>query len=286
MVAAQRPTSLCVETHGLKPNMERPSTPHRVRSPTLITLGRTIRAFREAAGMIQKELAHKLGYTNAWLSNLETAQLRPRLEHITAIEEALGLPGGALVPIFNQLEAEVLPSWFRPWIDEERDASVLRTFQLALIPGLLQTPAYAHAVLGDEALVQARMERQQILNREEPEPPALHCVLDEAVLYQSRGGAEVMREQLEYLITCMSLPRVTIQVIRSEDNPRSLGAFTIATVDGAEVGYIETAIRGIVTSSREDIADLMGTWEEIRTYACSPQESINIIQQAIEDKWT
>ena len=59
--------------------------------------------------------------------------------------------------------------------------------------------------LGDESLVQARMERQRILTREEG-PPSLHCVLDEAVLYQSRGGPDVMREQLEHLTTSVSAP--------------------------------------------------------------------------------
>lgn len=73
-----------------------------------------------------------------------------------------------------------------------------------------------------------------------------------------RVGRDVMREQLEPLITSVSFPRLTVQAIRSEDNPRSLGALTIATVD---VGYVETAMRGIVTSSREDIIDLAAVWE-------------------------
>jgi hypothetical protein len=77
-----------------------------------------------------------------------------------------------------------------------------------------------------------------------------------------------------------------LQVVRSEKNPRSTGAFIIATVDDAEVGYVETAIRGVVTSSREDVAELLAAWEAIRTFAFSQEESIEFIRKVIEEKWT
>jgi transcriptional regulator with XRE-family HTH domain len=254
------------------------------RSPTLITLGRLVRAYREAAGLTQKELAGTLGYTNGWLSNLETAQLRPRIDQIESIEHALSLPKGVLLIVAEQLDAEVLPGWFRPWLDEERQATLLRTFELALIPGLLQTPEYAAVLLdGDENAVRARMERQKILAKEDP--PMVHVVVDEAVLYRERGGKEVMRAQLEHLIAAVG-PCLTLQVVPSNVNPRSTGAFTIATVDGADVGYIETIVRGIVTSSREDVSVMIAAWEAIRTFALPQQESLDLIKKVIEEKWT
>jgi transcriptional regulator with XRE-family HTH domain len=254
------------------------------RSPTLITLGRLVRAYREAAGLTQKELAGTLGYTNGWLSNLETAQLRPRIDQIESIEQALSLPKGVLLIVAEQLDAEVLPGWFRPWLDEERQATLLRTFELALIPGLLQTPEYAAVLLdGDENAVRARMERQKILTKEDP--PTIHVVLDEAVLYRGRGGKEVMRAQLEHLIASVG-PSLTLQVVRSKVNPRSTGAFTIATVDGVDVGYVETIVRGIVTSSREDVSVMIAAWEAIRTFALPQQESLDLIKKVIEEKWT
>jgi transcriptional regulator with XRE-family HTH domain len=134
-----------------------------VRSPTLITLWRTIRIYREAAGMIQKELAHKLGYANAWLSNVETAQLRPRQEQLTAIEEALKIPPGVLMGIHTQLDVESLPGYLRSWTEQEDRATVLRTFHVALVPDLLQTEDYARALLADdEPAVRARLSRQAI----------------------------------------------------------------------------------------------------------------------------
>jgi transcriptional regulator with XRE-family HTH domain len=254
------------------------------RSPTLITLGRMVRTFREAGGLTQKELAKALDYTNGWLSNVELGQLRPRVEQVTALERALGAPQGGLMNIYEQLDAESLPGWFRDWVDEEARADVLRTFELALIPGLLQTEDYARALLPeDEAAVTNRMKRQEILARETP--PMFHVVLDEAVLYQARGGKAVMRAQLEHLLASVG-PRLTLQVVRSNENPRSAGAFAIATVDGVDVGYVETAIRGIVTSNADDLAALTAAWEAIRTFALSQQESLNLIRKVIEEKWT
>jgi transcriptional regulator with XRE-family HTH domain len=256
----------------------------KLRSPTLVTLGRMVRTFRDAAGLTQKELAKALGYTNGWLSNVETGQLRPRAEQVTALEQALGVPPGALMHVYEQLDGEILPGWFREWVDEEKQASVLRGFELALIPGLMQIEDYARALLGgDEPAVARRMKRQEILARDTP--PTLHVVLDEAVLYRERGGREVMRAQLEHLIASVG-PRLTVQVVRSDVNPRSTGAFTIATVEGADVGYVETVVRGIVTSSREDIAVLTAAWEAIRTFALSQQESLDLIREVIEEKWT
>jgi transcriptional regulator with XRE-family HTH domain len=256
----------------------------KLQSPTLITLGRMVRTFRDAAGLTQKELAKALDYTNGWVSNVETGQLRPRAEQVTALERALSLPAGALMNIYEQLDGEILPGWLREWVDEESQAGVLRAFELSLVPGLLQIEAYARALLpGDEASVAQRMKRQEILARDTP--PTFHVVLDEAVLYHGRGGKDVMRAQLEHLIASVG-PHLSLQVVRSEMNPRPRGAFAIATVDGADVGYVNTAIRGIVTSSREDLADLTASWEAIRTFALSQQESLDLIRKVIEEKWT
>ncbi|GLY91120.1 hypothetical protein Airi02_090490 [Actinoallomurus iriomotensis] len=113
----------------------------------------------------------------------------------------------------------------------------------------------------------------------------VHVVLDEAVLYRERGGKEVMRGQLEHLAASVG-PRLTLQVVRSGVNPRASGAFTIAAVDDADVGCVETAVRGIVTSSREDVNELINAWEAIRTFALPQQESLDLIKKVIEERWT
>lgn len=255
------------------------------RSRTLVTFGRLVRIHRDATGITQKELAKALDYTNGWVSNVETGQLRPRSEQVRSLEQALGLPPGALMAVYEQLDGESLPGWMREWIPEERRADVLRWVELSIIPGLLQTEGYARALLNDnDSAVRTRLERQDILTRENP--PTLHFVIDELVLLHEVGDAKVMHEQLDHLVNLISPPRLTIQVVRSTSNPHSMGPFIIAAVDGGEVAYIETAVRGIVTSSRDDIASLSATWEAIRTFALPQQESIEFIKKTAEERWT
>lgn len=254
-------------------------------SPTLITLGRLVRRYRDAASILQADLAKRLGYSDGWLSNVETGQLRPRREHVTAIEQALSLPPGVLMDVYDLLEGESLPVWMRDWLGEERRSSALRAFELTIVPGLLQTPDYARSVLdGDEAAVTTRLERQAILKNEKP--PTLRCVLDETVLTRGFGGAKVMREQLEHLVNSVSA-QVAVQIVPCGVRHAGLpGAFTIATVDGSDVAYVETAVRGLVTSNRDDIARLIDVWESIRTCTLSQRESIELIKRTAEERWT
>lgn len=255
-------------------------------SPTMITLGRLIRRYREAAGILQRDLARKLDYSEGWLSQVETGRTRLRQEQVAGIERELDIPAGVLMEVYRQLDTEQIPGWFRPWLDEERVATVLRSFALALIPGLLQQEHYARALLhGDETLVKARLERQTtVFGRESP--PSTHFVIDEAALYYDRGGPEVMHAQLTHLVEIANSPRRTIQVVRSAVNPRSHGTFTIATVNGRDVAYVETAVRGLVTSGREDLAILSDAWESIRAFAMPQPDSIEFIRRTAEERWT
>lgn len=253
-------------------------------SPTLRTLGKLIRRYRDAAGLTQAQLVGPLDYSEGWLSNVETAQLRPRREIVEAIEHALSVPTGVLTEVWDQLDGESLPAWVRDWFSEESKAKLLRWFEALIVPGLLQTEAYARAILDqDEAAVAARMERQKILVRDDP--PTIHCVIDEAVLHTPIGDSTTMYDQLQHLIESVS-SRITVQVVPSSSNPHRMGGFTIATVHGSEVAYVETAVRGIVTSSDDDLARLAEKWESIRTFALSQGESLAFIRKVTEEKWT
>ncbi len=253
-------------------------------SPALVTLAAAIRRYRKRAGLTQAQLAALIPCSDKTISANETGRDRPSREMIVAIERALELPPQALTDIYDLLDIESLPGWMRGWLGEERRATSLRAFQLATFPGLLQTEGYAGALLnGNEAAVRARMERQAILTGETA--PTLRVVLDEAILYRDKGGAQVMYDQLQYLAKSVS-ERLSIQVVSAPSSPRLSGSFVIGTVDGQEVAYVETAIRGIVTSSREDIARLEDDWETIRTYALSQQESLDLILRTAEEIWS
>ena len=119
----------------------------------------------------------------------------------------------------------------------EQDATALRTFEHSLVPGLLQVPEYARALLSTrmgtsqdetEQLVAARMERQVILDR--ADPPLLWVVVDEHALRRPVGGRKVMAEQLDHLAEMAQRPSILIEVIPLDVGAHEgvNGAFVIA----------------------------------------------------------
>jgi transcriptional regulator with XRE-family HTH domain len=254
-------------------------------SPALAKLAEAIRRHRKRAGLTQLQLSELIPCSDKTLSAIETGRERPSRQMATAIEKALKVSENALLDIFDLLDGESLPGWMRDWVVEERRACRLRSLELIAVPGLLQTEDYARALLnGHEVALQARMERQAILSGDEP--PAFHVVLDEMALYREFGGRQVMHNQLQHLTECLS-ERLTIQIVPADVNPHRGGAFMIGTLDDSgEVAYVETAIRGIVTSSRGDLAHLNGVWETIRSHALSQRDSIDFIRRTAEERWT
>ncbi|WP_051864562.1 helix-turn-helix domain-containing protein [Streptosporangium roseum] len=173
--------------------------------------GRELRHYRKGAGLTQGQLSQKVHFSESLISGVETGQLPASPEFAETCDEVLNT-GGALHRLLDWRKGQVFPSWFGPWREKEREAVALRTYQPLVFPGLLQTEAYARVLLhGNEAAVEARLDRQAILTRQDPRPPSFRCVIDEAMLYRPIGGPEVMGEQLERLVS-MTGERLSIQV--------------------------------------------------------------------------
>src|SRR5918999_5811192 len=150
--------------------------------------------------MDPKQLGEKVYCTGDLISKIELAVRTPSQQIATDFDRLFGT-GEYFQELWHLVNKETLPEWFRPYSDLEAEATSIRTFVLALIPGLLQTEAYAREVfrfgrLPEKAdqLLAARMKRQEILARSEP--PLLWVVLDEFVLHRMIGGPEVMSAQL------------------------------------------------------------------------------------------
>ncbi|GLX02403.1 helix-turn-helix transcriptional regulator [Microtetraspora sp. NBRC 16547] len=248
--------------------------------------GRELRHYRQAVRLTQAQLAEKIHFSESLISGVETGQLPASPEFAEACDQTLGT-GGALSRLLDWRKGQVFPAWFGKWRDKEQVATTLRTYEPLLIPGLLQTEAYARVVLrGDEAAVAARLHRQLILTRKDPPPPILRCMIDEAVLHRPIGDPEVMREQLGHLVMVTG-PRLSVQVVPKGMHSGLLGGFLIATVEGgADVLYAETAVRGITTSDREDVGTAIERFEAIRTEALPLNMSLELIEKTVEERWT
>ncbi|MFF5071339.1 DUF5753 domain-containing protein [Micromonospora olivasterospora] len=231
-------------------------------------------------GETAESLAGKVGVDPKTAGRWVTPGRVPHARHRIAVARVLGREVGDLWP---EVVRPREPDWFRPWAQTERDATSLRSFQASVVPGLLQTPEYAHAVLssgplaGDEVegYVAARLERQAaVFGR--ARPPLAVFVVDEAAL--RRGDPEVMHPQLDHLIAMAGRPCVMVHVLplRAGFHPGQAGAFVIASRDGAaDLGYIDDQAEGKIT---RDVAPLWRVWDTVRSVALPRDQSIQFLK--------
>lgn len=191
--------------------------------------GRELRHYRKAAGLTQAQLAERIFCSESLISGIETGQAPATPEFAEVADRELDT-GGALFRLLDwRKRAPAYPSWFIDWLPAEEKAVLIRWFEVALIPGLLQTPDYAGAMLVDEADVAARIARQSILARETPAPVELYCVLDESALRRDIGGASVTYDQLQHLAKLGESENVSIRIVPSRKHRGIRGPFAIAT---------------------------------------------------------
>jgi transcriptional regulator with XRE-family HTH domain len=152
-----------------------------------------LRRWRQERGITQERLAALTHYSAALVGMVEKLQRNPTREFTSRCDDVLAT-GGALARLLPLLAAESYPSWFRPFVEMEAEATAIQEFEVQVIAGLLQTEDYARAVLNSwppkspaeiERRLAARLDRQRILDR--ADPPLLSFVLDESVLRRPMG---------------------------------------------------------------------------------------------------
>jgi len=253
-----------------------------------------LRAARGRAGLSRDDLAARVNYSGSLIGMVESVRRVPSLEFAQRCDDALGTTG-TFGRMQQHLRASPFPSWFRPFAQHEREATSLRTFELALVPGLLQTADYARALLStsmgardDEVdqLVAARLERQTILDRDDP--PLLWVVMDEGALRRPVGGRKVMRAQVEYLMEMAQRPNVLIQVIPLDVGAHEgvNGSLVIADfADAPSIVFLETALSGLVVERPEDVATVTLRYETLRAEALPRAGSLEMLKDVAE-AWT
>ncbi|MDG4772516.1 helix-turn-helix transcriptional regulator [Solwaraspora sp. WMMD792] len=254
----------------------------------------SLRRFRESAGLTQEQWGASIGYSAQHVSAIERGNRAALPDYLARVD---GRYGTTFVHLYqNFVVSESAPVWLREWIEIEREAAVLRWFEPSLIPGLLQTEAYARAVLSWGGLLTAveieqrlssRMDRQAVLCRE-PTPPMVFFVVDEQALRRTVGNATVMREQYERLLEVSEMPHVHLQVIPFEAGPHAglAGAFILArSAEGTEAAHIDAALEAGITDRPNDIAALHARWDAMRSEALPHSAAARMIKEVAET-WT
>ena len=159
--------------------------------------GNEVREARTCAGMSQPELGAATDYDGSYVSKVEGAKIVPDDKFIDALDRVFPHMNGWFGRFWRDSRKwnGHYREWFKDWVAAERQASVIRWYEPLLIPGLVQTEEYARAVLSWGPLsgnvdddVQARMERQAILDRDNP--PELWVLVAESAVRRRVGNAK------------------------------------------------------------------------------------------------
>jgi transcriptional regulator with XRE-family HTH domain len=273
-------------------------SPVRERDTAALSLfADELKAAREQRGWSQADLAEQIPYSLSTISMVEALHRVPTRDLAVYLDKAFGTPG-----TFTRLEARLrdlpFPASFRPFAAYEAEATALYVFEHSLIPGLLQTPEYARAVLAtrpntaeDEIdnLVTARLARQAILTRDEPPAPLLWALIDEGALHRPVAPAEVMREQLARLAEVSRRPNVTVQVLPYSAGGHTglLGAFTIADLGGNPgTVNVEDITDGRVFEDPSMVSRVTLRYKSLQSEALPKGASRELIARVTEERWT
>jgi transcriptional regulator with XRE-family HTH domain len=236
-------------------------------------------------------LARRLNVSRPVVSKAENpSSPTPSDAVLAAIAGATGAGLDELTKLAQQARSGP-PGWFAGWSDDiEACASVIRWFEPSLIPGLVQTEAYARAVLswkpesaGTEANLENRLARQSVLDRAE-----LRVVVLETVLYREVGDAATMCGQVEHLLSVGGRPTVTLQVL--PDTPAVAGAlggaFAVASEGAADVAtYSESIVEGAVYTDPDLVARAVRLFDWLRAEALPWAQTQDLLRKAGE-RWT
>jgi transcriptional regulator with XRE-family HTH domain len=270
-----------------------------------LLVGAKLRRLRTDIGLSREEAAEAIR-ASAWkIHRLENGQVGFKqrdlidllaLYQVTdpdEIDELLTLAREANVPGWWQHYGDVLPQWFRTYVDLESAATLIRTYEGMFVPGLLQTDDYMRAVIRDASLesseevgrrVRLRMARQTLLTREHP--PRLWAVVDEAALRRPVGGREVMRGQLERLIDATKLANVTLQVLPfgAGAHPAMVGAFSIlrfADRELPDVVYLEHLTNAVYLDKRAEVERYLDVMELLCVDSEPPTKTVDLLTKIL-----
>ncbi|MFI6376711.1 helix-turn-helix domain-containing protein [Streptomyces sp. NPDC050546] len=268
-------------------------------------LGAELRALRTSAGLTSGEAARLVGWHQSKVSRIETGTSGVKPADVRLLLDAYGVTDSQLRELLLVLAGSddgggrhhwwhayrgVLPPTYRDFISLESQATVMRTLETTVVPGLLQTPEYARAVTKAaveglpedrlDTLVEVRLARQDVL-RADP-PLELSAVLDEAVLRREVGGPGVMERQLERLVEAARLPQVRLQVL-----PFAAGAhigvtgpfviFSFSSTSDLNVVVLDHLTSSLYLERKEDLQAYTEAFNALQIHALSPEDSLDFI---------
>lgn len=283
----------------------------REGGPTVlrILLGGQLRRLREAKQITRAEAGSAIRASESKISRMELGRVAFKERDLSDLLTLYGVTGdddrATLLALGRQANkpgwwhkyGDLLPSWFELYVGLEEAASLIRSYEVQFIPGLLQTRDYARAVtlLGHagepqediDRRVEMRMTRQQMILTEQSNAK-LWAVIDEAVFRRAIGGAGVMRAQIRHLILMAARPNVTVQIVPFAGGGHSAagGPFTILRFDQPDlpdIVYMEQLSSALYLDDREEVNGYMAVMDRLSVEALTRNETVRMLHRLLAD---
>jgi transcriptional regulator with XRE-family HTH domain len=281
-----------------------------VSGPTVLRmlLGNQLRRLREAAGITPDQAGYEIRASRSKISRVEHGRVSFKERDVADLLALYGVTDEAqkahMLLLAQHANSrgwwarydDVLPDWFETFVGLEQATSLIRSYELQFVPGLLQTGGYASALtrLGHrtapdseiERRVGLRLKRQQVLVESASASPRLWAVIDESALRRPLGGREVMREQLGHLIELSELPQITVQVVPFERGGHSAvgGSFSIlrfADPELPDIVYVEQLTSALYLDREVEVDQYREVMNRLSAEAKTPEESGQLLRELI-----
>ncbi|GGX64868.1 transcriptional regulator [Streptomyces fructofermentans] len=270
-------------------------------------LGSQLRRLRESRGITRERAGYSIRASESKISRMELGRVSFKTRDVEDLLTLYGISDEAertsLLSLAKEANvagwwhsySDVLPSWFPTYVGLEGAAALIRSYEVQFVHGLLQTEAYAHAVVARgmkgasaadiERRVALRLERQKYLVSENA--PDFHVVLDEAALRRPYGDRGVMRGQLQHLIDVSQRSNVRLQVMPFSfgGHAGESGAFTVLSFpesDLSDVVYLEQLTSALYLDKREDVTQYEKAMKQLQDDSPGPDESRDLLRGLLQ----
>ncbi|MGY0057775.1 helix-turn-helix domain-containing protein [Streptomyces sp. LZ34] len=258
-------------------------------SDSLRTFGAVVQALREHAGLSREEFAGQVQFSKHTVASIEQGRRMPDASFVERAEVASGNTGALRRAAQHLSRQPGLAAWFRQWARLEAVAIALYTYECRVVPGLLQTEAYARTLYDNqlppmnEAQIEAqwavRAERQRLLSKRDN--TAFSFIVEEHLFLRRPGGAEVTRGLIDHVLAVAELRNVEIQVMPlAREHAGMAGPVQLLeTPENRWLAYCEGQESGQFITASKVVSVLQMRYARMRSQALALEDSLSLLQR-------
>ncbi|MGW5038084.1 helix-turn-helix domain-containing protein [Streptomyces parvulus] len=270
-------------------------TTTRRNASAMKMVGALLALYRQAAGHTQRSLGERFVIGEQQIASIEQGRRPLKPDLAEQLDQLLDTKGALSIALSKMPEVDLVPLWAEEFLDREREAIVISSYENQVLPGLLQTEGYARAVFRsripvlDEAEIEkhvtARVERRALLHRKEP--PITCFVIWEAVLRDRLGGGAIFLEQVRHLREYSELPNLAVQVLplaRSRHAALDGPFVLLETPEHQRLAYTETQRGSQLIAAPEEVSILTQRCAMLRSQALTPEDTRDFLDRLLGEQ--